>query len=244
MKHLKLILALALPVVLYSCKKDGLSPNEFSADIENGRAVTGNGAPSGSHFTLNLIGVSNDKKALMQSSDYAEKQIGRRIFVDFMGKTRIMLSEGAFAVVDANGTDADGASFRLPKPDADYNDVSDYSVFVRALGKPGGTGTIVNCATLTYDIPLLGLTAGDEYCETPTAGGISLERTAGGSRFVNVTRELLYVQIDIDNDGDVDNVPLFDSRLENYLWEFDNKGLKLVQLRFYPVGTAVKIMTP
>ncbi len=243
MKHLRLILALALPVMVVSCKKDASAPMDFSANVENARATTGNGAPSGAHFTLNIIGVSKDKKALMQSSDYDEKQIGRRIFADFMGKTRIMLTEGAFAVLDANGTDGE-ASFRLPKPDADYNNVSDYSAYVRALGKPGGSATIVNCATLTYDMEWLGLYAGDEYCETATAGGISLERTAGGSKFVNVTRDLLYVQIDIDGDGDIDNIPLFDSRLENYLWEYDNNGLKLVQIRFYPVGTNVQIITP
>jgi len=48
---------------------------------------------------------------------------------------------------------------------------------------------------------------------------------------------------DIDGDGDVDNIPLFDSRLENYLWEYDNNGLKIIQLRFYPVGTDVQIIT-
>ena len=42
---------------------------------------------------------------------------------------------------------------------------------------------------------------------------------------------------DIDGDGTIDRLPLFDDRLQDYFWDYDNKGLKLVQLRFYPVST-------
>ena len=33
--------------------------------------------------------------------------------------------------------------------------------------------------------------------------------------------------------------PLFDNALEDYFWSYDNNGLKLLQLRFYPVPTDV-----
>ena len=34
-------------------------------------------------------------------------------------------------------------------------------------------------------------------------------------------------------------VPIFNDILENEYWEYDNHGLKLLQVRFYPIGTDV-----
>ena len=34
-------------------------------------------------------------------------------------------------------------------------------------------------------------------------------------------------------------IPVFNEMLENEYWKYDNKGLKLLQLRFYPFGTDV-----
>jgi hypothetical protein len=62
-------------------------------------------------------------------------------------------------------------------------------------------------------------------------------RTKGKSSFSNVSRELLSISADIDGDGTVERVPLFDSRLQDYFWGFDNQGLKLLQLRFVEVPT-------
>ena len=45
---------------------------------------------------------------------------------------------------------------------------------------------------------------------------------------------------DIDGDGDIDRTELFSDPLDEYYWYYDNNGLKLAQLRFYPgVGTPV-----
>src|SRR3989344_3255891 len=84
-------------------------------------AETGNGAPSGAHYNLNLIGVPKNKTADMTGNN------GRRIFVPLEGKTRILLTEGDFQVLDANGTDANGASFQLPNPDPDGDGTTVYS---------------------------------------------------------------------------------------------------------------------
>src|SRR5437660_7634264 len=64
-------------------------------------AQTGNGAPSGSHFNLNIIGVSNSKNQNMDGN-------GNVIFValgssDTKATTKILLSPGDFAVLDKNG---------------------------------------------------------------------------------------------------------------------------------------------
>src|ERR1051326_8757367 len=103
----------------------------FAAAQAAAQAVTGNGSPSGAHYNLNIIGVPKGKTADMTGDN------GHRIFVSLTGKTNILLSQGDFQVLDANGTDG-SASFQLPNPDPDNDGVTVYSVFARALGKPGG----------------------------------------------------------------------------------------------------------
>lgn len=184
--------------------------------------ATGNGAPSGSHYTLNVIGVSKDKVASMDGNN------GSRIFVPLWGKAKINLTEGDFGVLDANGTDADGATFSLPNPDPDADGVTEYSVYARALGTPGGSSTTTTCAT---DPDTL-----EEICSTES---MVLVRDKGKSSFDNVSRELLYVYYDLDGDGTAELIPLFDERLEDYFWDYDNKGLRIAQLRFYEHATDV-----
>ena len=72
-------------------------------------ASTGNGAPSGAHYNLNIIGVPQDK-----SPDFSGGN-GGRIFVDLVGSTKINLTRGDFQVLDANGTDG-VAAFPAPQP--------------------------------------------------------------------------------------------------------------------------------
>jgi hypothetical protein len=64
-----------------------------------------------------------------------------------------------------------------------------------------------------------------------------LVRSKGGSKFTNVSKELLFVVADVNGDGTLDKVPLFADRLQDFFWGFDNNGLKLAQLRFYNVPT-------
>ena len=64
-----------------------------------------------------------------------------------------------------------------------------------------------------------------------------LVRGTSKSTFRNVSRELLYIYADI-GDG-LKLYPLFDEELQSYYWDYDNNGLKLAQLRFYPCSTDV-----
>ena len=224
---------------------------------------TGNGAPSGSHYSLNIIGVKNPKTADMTDSS------GHVIFVPLTTKAKIELQEGEdFAVLDANGTDGP-ARFQLPDPGLDpyviggdmtgVDTVSDYSVFVRPLGKPGGWATITTCADVVETNLESFLSAQDAkalnragafggQCSIEQVGQEITMRTSGKSTFTNVTAELLtivlQVEVDYDGDGIVDDtilvrVPIFNDILANEYWEYDNNGLKLLQVRFYPVGTDV-----
>jgi hypothetical protein len=187
---------------------------------------TGNGAPSGGHYTLNIIGVPKAKTADMVGDN------GHRIFVPLWGNPKIMLTEGPdFLVLDANGTDGQ-ASFELPNPDPTGSGTTVYSVFARALGTPGGKSLMTTCATDPVD--------GTEVCSVAT---LTLQRSKGKSTFDNVTKDLLYIYADINGDGILDRVALFDDSLTGYFWDYDNQGLKLAQLRFYDCSTTVPVAT-
>jgi hypothetical protein len=203
------------------------------ASTTNSQA-TGNGAPSGAHYNLNIIGVPKNKTADMTGN------FGHRIFVPLEGKTKINLAEGSFQVLDANGTDSNGAAFQLPNPDPDGNGTTSYSVYVRALGKPNGSASMQTCYT----------DATGTWCAVDFAGGVSqiqVGRTQGKSTFTNVSKDLLYVDYCLAWDltdplnpvcTSVTQVPLFGQDAE-YFWNYDNNGLKVAQLRFYEVPTAV-----
>jgi hypothetical protein len=190
---------------------------------------TGNGAPNGAHYNLNIIGTS------VKNGDLSGN--GNVIFVLLNGRTNILLCESGvgtacanvsgFQVLDKDGTDGE-ASFALPNPDPTNSGTTRYSVFARALGKPGGGADVRTCATEPI--------SGDFICSLAV---LELDRGHGKQSFENVSKELLYIYFDIDGDGTVDRVPLFDDSLQNFLWEWSNTGLRLAQLRFYPCPTTV-----
>ncbi len=94
------------------------------------KTITGNGAPSGAHYDLNIIGVTNAKAPPLTGSDR------HTIFVplvsdqgtldtDLAPGADIFLTQGAFQVCDGNAFDAaydcsgtkiakQGAVFQLP----------------------------------------------------------------------------------------------------------------------------------
>lgn len=288
MKKLKLFSVLLLSGLLaVSCSDDEvISPTDDAMNVKGSETFAKTGAPSGTHYNLNIIGVQNPKTAVMDGSN------GHVIFVglgssknatDFV-TTRIYLfdselstdSDADFWVLDANGTDG-VASFELPKPGYDAYVLpssepvmSDYSIFVRPLGKPGGWSTITTCADLVNQDALFGMlpdadqktikNAIDDftgaYCSVEQVGADVTLRTKGKTTFANVTAELtsivfkIEVWIDANGDTVVDEgevtisyvrVPIFDDMIDNEYWKYDNNGLKLLQCRFYPVGTDVSI---
>lgn len=188
-------------------------------------AFAGNGAPSGKHYNLNIIGVPKAKTADMTGNK------GHRIFVDLNGHSKIMLTEGPFEVLDANGTGGSDAVFQLPAADATCDGYSDYSVYARGLGGPnGGSATIQTCFT--------DKTTGDLMCEA--GGEVTVIESSKKPRFTNVSRKLLTVVYDVDDDGDLDRTPLFGDDAYGYAWDYDNNGLRLAQLRFYDEFTLIQ----
>lgn len=186
----------------------------------NTNSFASNGGPSGPHYNLNIIGVPQNKTAQIST--------GNRIFVPLNGICKINLTQGDFSVVDGNCTDNGIATFMLPNPDPTNTGSTTYSVWARALGKPGGSSTTTTCAV----DPL----TGENWCSVYQMVQV---RNKGKSTFTNVSKELLYIYADLNGDGVNERYPLFDAALQDYYWNYDNNGMKLLQLRFYPISTTV-----
>jgi hypothetical protein len=180
----------------------------------------GNGAPSGEHFNLNLIGVPRDKTADISG--------GNRIFIYYEGQVDIMLREGPYEVIDGNGTDDGVAEFQLPNPDPDGDGGTlEYSVWIRPVAGKGSI-SFQSCFT-EFETNTVWCYAGD-----------LVQNLTKSNRFVDVSRDLLQVCADVDTDigeTDLELVPLFSDLGEDYFWHVDNDEMRNVQMRFYPIGT-------
>ncbi len=211
--------------------------------------------PPGPHFTLNIIGVENDKVPTMTKSDR------HTIFVavDKTGRlktTNIYLQPGYdFKVCDGNGFDAaydcndvqiktyDGATFQLPcntNPDLVYTDgfgcpdgvaQRSYAVYARALGKPGFYADMFTCATETTDFDNDGKL--ETFCSLDNI--LTLRRNTGKPVWQDATDELTTLQADINGDGKTETIALFATGFEDFFWQYDNYGLRHAQIRFYPL---------
>jgi len=223
---------------------------------------------SGWHETLNIVGVQNPKKVNFDAVE-AEHGVGSTIFVNLNDPSKINLVCGdEFAVLDKNGTDNNGATFQMLDPGLDpyviggdmagVDTMADYSIYVRPLGKPGGWATITTCAEVVESGLETFLSATDihilndaclwgGYASIEQVGQDVTLRTKGKTTFANVTAELttivLAVQILDEDENVVDTVyvriPIFDPMLEGEYWQYDNHGLKLLQVRIYMWETDV-----
>jgi len=210
------------------------------------QSTTGNGTPSGTHYNLNLIGVTNGKNPPMTGSDR------HTIFVPLFtnGKdgpdtdpvpgTDIWLTQGPFAVCDGNAFDAatdcngttvakTGAVFQLPcntnittatgttLVPCTSGATASYDVWARTLGTPGGSSTLTTCATEPVTNTLV--------CSTNKAVFVRMKP----NKFTNVT-DALTSFVDTNT---LQTVALFQGGFQGFFWDYDNNGNKLVQLRFY-----------
>ncbi|HET8922422.1 MAG TPA: hypothetical protein VFN26_05430 [Candidatus Acidoferrum sp.] len=208
--------------------------------------TTGSGAPSGAHYDLNIIGVDSAKKPPLTGSDR------HTIFVplvsdqgaldtDIASGADILLIQGPFTVCDGNAFDAaydcsgnkignQGAVFQLPCntniatatgttlvpcTSTGAGSVASYQVWARVVGKPGGSGTITTCAT--------DLSTNTVVCN---ANDTILVRSKL-NKFENVTNALTSLVTGTQT------VSLFGAGFQNFFWDYDNNGNKLLQLRLY-----------
>jgi len=200
--------------------------------------VAGNGAPSGGHYNLNIIGhdtclggefTDSSRHVISVLLRFSDGSQNGQLYSTLDKRNKIFLQPGSeFRVLD--GSACNGAQFQLP---ADVSTA--WTVWARALGKPGGSASVTSCAAGAGEDGTIG-TADDEIVCSTADNVLDLNRVKGPGKFVNVTDKLLYVCADTTGDGVCDtSIPLFDSQLYDYFWDYDNNGLRLAQLRFYPV---------
>jgi hypothetical protein len=113
-----------------------------------------------------------------------------------------------FEVLDSNACDSTGAALQLPP-----NAPTDYNVFVRLVGGPGGWIQIFSCATLASDPTTIA-------CGT----GITKTRLTGKGEpsFTNVTNQLLKIN----------GTQIFDPSLEDVFWVWNTNNNPHAQVWF------------
>ena len=213
---------------------DGNSGHRIFVQLESDNVVTN---PGGTNNHLAKGGGNDQNHIYLCNSTNGENDV-----TDARCDTWRATHVGDFGVIDANATDGDGAILGLPDPCA--GDISTdgctptYRIFARGHG-PGGSATITTCgeeAGAGFDA------TDDVWCGS---NGITVYTKR---KAVDVSDNLLRMTISVD--GVVNpalatcigipttttttlNIGLFDRCFENYFWNYDNNGLKLLELRFY-----------
>ena len=209
----------------------------------------GNGGLSGAHYNLNILGKENCAGDDLTGSNRHTIQVllnfrdatptNPTVTPELDKRNKIFLEEGDFRVLDGNACDGDGALFQLPAnpytcPVDDPNCLNtdpafqEYLVWARARSG-GGSATMTTCRQ--------DKATGEYQCSTENTLDV-LTRTKGKNtnNFSNVTKELTTVCLDTDANGSCDlRTGIFADNAFSYYWDYDNNGLRLAQLRFYPI---------
>lgn len=227
---------------------------------------------SGPHYNLNIIGVPKDKTVPdmtgsnrrtifvpLQSGD----DVGRKIKIYY---ERNMEDPTKFRVKDGNATDDNEATILVPWEFCDdliggCTDLLSFDVYAVGLGKPLGVAIIsVECTFSDPLVPGSGGGGGGEECEDALLlGSFTLKRTNGAAPNKNKPKRENITDVfratgcldlnddDFCNTGDLSfsdiwifNIP----QLLEYFWDYDNDGLKLMQVRFYPTVSGSIITVP
>lgn len=218
-----------------SATMDGNSGRRIFVRLQSDNQVT---SPGGKNNHLAKGGGDDQNHIYLCNSTNGENDVNDPR-CDAWRETRA----GEFGVIDANATDGDGAILAIPDPCADADALTactpSYRIFARGHG-PGGSAGITTCADETGD----GFDGQDDvWCGS---NGVTLY--GKGRKAVEITQSLLSMQITVDGTLDPElagclgtdlegaetlSVSVFDNCFENYFWNYDNNGLKLLELRFY-----------
>jgi hypothetical protein len=189
---------------------------------------------NGAHYNLNIIGVPHNKTADMMGSDR------HTIFVPLGANgtvqsckiyvVRNVANPTAFEVLDGNATDANGATIAVPFED--YGTLS-YNVYATALGKPNGEAKVD--ATVTFEEGTYGSLLMDTFTlkrDKGTPKPLDISNIFRASGWIDVCGD---VGVQDPCDITFTNVWVFNvPTLLSYVWDYNNQGLKLMQIRFYP----------
>jgi hypothetical protein len=203
---------------------------------------------SGAHWNLNIIGVSKDKSIpKMTDSNRHVIFVPLQSGSDVSRQVKIYYVRGDdFRVLDGNATDDNEATIQVPYElcadlDTGCEELLSFDVYAVGLGKPNSTAIVQ--AECTYSIDTV---PPDTTCtDTLLTGSFEVARTNAGSnkpKQVNITdvfRATGCLDVngtDTCDSGDLQfsNIWVFNiPQLVEYFWDYDNNGLKLMQVRFY-----------
>jgi hypothetical protein len=222
---LTLVLALALAVPTFAQVGKGLS---------------------GAHWNLNIIGVPKDKTVpSMTDSNRHVIFVPLQSGSDVSRQVKIYYVRGDdFQVLDGNATDDNEATIQVPYQfcadlTTGCEELLSFNVYAVGLGKPN-RGAIVT-AECTYSLDAVG-GSGTTCEDTLLMGSFKVDRIKGKPNPVNITdvfRATGCLDVNTDgtcNTGDLafSNLWIFNiPQLLEYFWDYDNNGLKLMQVRFY-----------
>lgn len=218
----------------------------LALDVTPALAQVGKGL-SGPHYELNIIGVPKNKTAPLDNSN------GHTIFVplETVNNAKIYVTGDAdpntpgtqcgdrFQVLDRNAADADGATLLVP---CEIGGTMSFEVYAVGLGKPGGSAGVDVLCTFQSTIILSTDTAA--LCGASLTGfDFEVKREAGKPQRQNISSAFRASGcVDVNNtlacdagDTAFSNVWIFNiAELMSYFWGYDNNGLKLMKVRFYP----------
>ena len=188
---------------------------------------------SGPHYNLNFVGVPKDKTIPdMTGSDRHTVFVPLQSGGDVSRQVKIYYVPGdQFQVIDGNATDDNTAIIQVPGSAS--SDLC-YDVYAYALGKPYGNAVVQ--AECTID-GLLG-----SCSDALLQNSFSVSRIKGKPKQENISDVFRASGcIDLNTSGSCDtgdlqftNVWIFNvPQLQEYFWDFDNNGLRLMQTRFY-----------
>jgi hypothetical protein len=219
-------------------------------------AQNGNPCPGDKEYQFNII-ATKDKNPAMTNND------GHRIFVSLSPnggvKTQIYMTGDTdpntaglqcgnkFDVLDANGTNADGATLLVPCDPLTATNLDPnvcFDVYATPLGKPSPGGPQID-VVCTFDATCLGCDIDGGSCDTGT-----IDVSLAGHNGKPVTTPITSVFrasgcIDLDpllnpgcTTGDIqfNNEWIFNiAQLESYYWDYDPNGNRITQIRFCDV---------
>lgn len=214
-------------------------------------AQNGNPCPGDKEYQFNILG-GKTKNPDMDGNN------GHRIFVLLNGTSKIYMTGDTdpntaglqcgnnFNVLDANGTDSDGATILVPCDPLDAQNLDPdvcFDVYATPLGTPGGPGASVDVVCdfddtcLTCDIDDNG--EGD----TCAMGNVdfTLVRNNGKpvqQNITNVFRASGCIDLNASLTCDAGDISFNNEWIFNieqllfYYWDYTNDGLRLAQIRF------------
>jgi hypothetical protein len=212
-------------------------------------AQNNNPCPGDKEYQFNIIGTK-DKNPDMTGNN------GHRIFVKLNGTSNIYMTGDTdpstdglqcgnnFDVLDANGTDSNGATLLVPCDPLTADNLNPsvcFDVYATPLAHGGYANVDVVCS---FDSTCLGCHIDMGSCDTGTID-FSLTRGSGKPVTQPITKYFrasgcidLGGEAGVCDAGDIsfNNEWIFNiEQLEEYYWVYDNHGNRLTQIRFCDV---------